>query len=154
MFSIFRIFRIVPESRYLRLTTDPLTQFWTRAAFDRRVAQKYRYVWFFDINNLGATNNEQGHAAGDMLIAAAAEELRQYFRRKRDYMTRWGGDELIVCSDRATIPPLKYCSVGRAELFEDLDRAIEEADAEMYKDKEAKKSRHNTGSGIRNLAAI
>ena len=48
-----------------------------------------------DLNGLKVTNDAFGHAAGDKLIKDAANVISSHFRR-RDVVSRWGGDEFVV----------------------------------------------------------
>lgn len=134
------MFLILSARRYRALTTDPLTGLTIRNAFDRRRATRYRYVWYLDLDGLKQINDRDGHEAGDRYIQAAIDELQQYFRRQNDYMVRWGGDEVLVFSDRASLPPLKYWSAGQSVLAGDLEAAIQGADLQMYNDKRTRKN--------------
>jgi GGDEF domain-containing protein len=136
------MFVLLSRKRYKTLTQDKLTGLVASNAFDQRKASRYKCVWFFDIDGLKEINDRRGHAAGNAHIKDGIAELLQHFRRKSDYMVRWGeGDEFLVFSDRDTIPPLKYWSAGVAIIRDDLDGAIAAADAAMYIDKQIRKSR-------------
>lgn len=83
---------------------DGLTKFLTRATFDERFQQTLeraeRYgesftVGMFDIDGLKAVNDEFGHGAGDALLRAVADSLRQA-ARKSDTLGRYGGDEFVA----------------------------------------------------------
>ncbi len=148
------MFRIVSARRYQEITTHPLTGLITRTAFDRRIARRYRYVWYFDLDGLKQINDKEGHEAGDRHIQAGIAELYQHFRRSTDYLIHWGGDELLAFSDRGELPPLKYWSAGRSNLATDLEAAIRVADAKMYNDKRLRKCRQQPpkttlGAGVR-----
>lgn len=54
--------------------------------------QKYRHH-VFDVNNLKMANDTLGHAAGNKLILATAEELTKLYPENA---YRVGGDEFIV----------------------------------------------------------
>jgi diguanylate cyclase (GGDEF)-like protein len=49
----------------------------------------------FDLDNLKAVNDTQGHLAGDLIIKALAKTLRKLVRRS-DIVARFGGDEFIA----------------------------------------------------------
>ena len=49
---------------------------------------------YIDANGLHEINNERGHEAGDQLLRAVAERLREQF--PRDDLYRVGGDEFVV----------------------------------------------------------
>lgn len=48
-----------------------------------------------DLNGLKLVNDTYGHAAGDMMLDAAADVLRKSCR-KEDIIARWGGDEFVI----------------------------------------------------------
>jgi len=52
-------------------------------------------VFYFDVDNLKAVNDAQGHVAGDALLVRTAQILRVVFR-KRDLVGRLGGDEFAA----------------------------------------------------------
>lgn len=52
-------------------------------------------VVFFDINNLKAVNDTQGHAAGDLLIQKTAESIMQVPGKNLSAF-RVGGDEFVI----------------------------------------------------------
>lgn len=119
--------------------------------------QEVTYV-SLDLNGLKRVNDNQGHLAGDELITAAGNYIRDYFGEiGRCY--RIGGDEFAVIID--------HCNVDKEKMYrefkelvadwhgslakelsismgivrgcdhdiEDLKKLIELADIEMYKDK-------------------
>lgn len=119
--------------------------------------QEMTYV-SLDLNGLKRVNDNQGHLAGDELITAAGNYIRDYFGDMgRCY--RIGGDEFAVIID--------HCNVDKEKMYrefkelvadwhgslakelsismgivrgcdhdiEDLKKLIELADIEMYKDK-------------------
>jgi diguanylate cyclase (GGDEF)-like protein len=84
--------------------TDPLTSLANRSAWEElsalHAAQLARYqrpvsIVSADLDRLKATNDREGHAAGDELIRAAAEVLRSN-TRAGDLVARTGGDEFMV----------------------------------------------------------
>jgi diguanylate cyclase (GGDEF)-like protein len=82
---------------------DTLTGLANRAGFDRRLAAAFRQagpetrfaVLFIDADELKATNDRLGHAAGDRLLVELATRLRQATRTD-DFVARIGGDEFAV----------------------------------------------------------
>ena len=106
---------------------DPLTDLLNRRAIDERAhrvfdvpAGEQRAVTAVavDINGLKATNDRDGHQAGDRLIVSVAGALRDAFARMPDAtVARVGGDEFHVL----------VCGVPTAEVVRVADRLVEES---------------------------
>jgi diguanylate cyclase (GGDEF)-like protein/PAS domain S-box-containing protein len=100
-----------------RANIDPLTALYNRAAtmaeLERLVSttgasSRATGVVFIDLDKFKPINDRLGHAAGDEVLATAAERLRQAVR-EQDLVGRIGGDEfLVVC------PGLVGAEVARA----------------------------------------
>ena len=73
--------------------TDPLTGLPHRGALAQ--APPADAVLAVDVDGLKATNDAHGHAAGDALLEAVADRLREALRRG-DAVYRTGGDEFTV----------------------------------------------------------
>jgi diguanylate cyclase (GGDEF)-like protein len=156
-----------------QLLRDPLTGLPSRLLFlnrlsvaleslqrrrDRRVA-----VLFLDLDRFKVVNDSLGHAAGDALLLAVSERLREAVRR-HETIARFGGDEFaILCEDVADekdavaiaerileslARPFRLphgeaatsASIGialGADPDEDGDDLIRDADAAMYRAKQA-----------------
>ena len=140
--------------------TDLLTGVMNRNAMDHRVAAIReagaacpKGVVFADMNGLKYVNDHQGHMAGDLMLKNAAIILQNTF--VGDEIYRVGGDEFLVLLNetdeadmRQRIADIKkkselfenvsfsagYCPLGDSQ---DIERALEVADAMMYADKEA-----------------
>ncbi len=97
----------------LAADVDALTGAWTRGAWDRLLAEEDRAyaqradpvaIVVIDLDRLKETNDRLGHAAGDDLLAAAAEAIRAAVR-SQDPVARLGGDEFAVllhdCTEHA-----------------------------------------------------
>lgn len=83
------------DYKYLA-THDELTKLKNKRAYDEDLATvkaKNTVIMFFDINNLKMANDTLGHAAGNKLILATAEELTKLYPENA---YRVGGDEFIV----------------------------------------------------------
>jgi len=120
-------------------------------------------VLFLDLDRFKVINDSLGHAAGDKLIVAVAERLRHALRR-HETVSRFGGDEFaILCEDirdeqdaiavgerilRAFSTPfhlthgdaVSSASLGIALAADpdvDVGNLIRDADAAMYRAKEA-----------------
>ena len=79
--------------------TDELTRCFNRHAYEERINNlDLREEWIYismDLNNLKHTNDSLGHAAGDELIGAAADCMRESFGNYGN-VYRIGGDEFVV----------------------------------------------------------
>ncbi len=78
---------------------------------------------YVDVDELKATNDRRGHAAGDTMlrevVAAIGSKLRPY-----DPVTRWGGDEFLCAMSDATIDSAgKRCDEAREVLATSSSRA-------------------------------
>ena len=88
-----------------RARTDELTQLLNRKEVlslietlngqSRRTGHELA-VLFCDIDRFKDINDQHGHAAGDEVLRAMAERLRQTLRTSDDLAARIGGDELLV----------------------------------------------------------
>lgn len=113
---------------------------------------------FIDVDGLKDVNDRQGHRAGDMVLVAVADALRQSVRAG-DVVARWGGDEFAVIGPGPGTAPIdmelriagRVCelppegvrdwqplvSVGSAMLTPwddgDLGSLLDAADREMYR---------------------
>jgi diguanylate cyclase (GGDEF)-like protein len=121
-------------------------------------------VFFIDVDNLKIVNDGLGHSAGDRLLVAVAEELRQV--AGDDCVARFGGDEFVVASrsvapdriadradeflaavERAEVEGVSNhvsASIGVAMALganADPERLIRDADAAMYAAKRGGRSR-------------
>lgn len=123
-------------------------------------------VGVFDIDNLKPINDSYGHHVGDLAISQVAHQIRAIVRAD-DLLFRWGGDEFFVVmlgfndtQARARMSRLNASlenvnlygmkesltigvSYGFAVFNEisELEKAVEAADAEMYKAKERRKQK-------------
>ena len=85
---------------YRMSITDQGTGLMNRVAYEKYLRKSDQRVIapaaciYIDANGLHEINNERGHEAGDQLLRAVAERLREQF--PRDDLYRIGGDEFVV----------------------------------------------------------
>lgn len=84
--------------------TDPLTGLYNRREFDARLAEEHQRarrhgkpfaLMMIDIDRFKHINDAYGHPAGDAVLKALAEVLKQQFRDV-DIIARYGGEEFVV----------------------------------------------------------
>jgi diguanylate cyclase (GGDEF)-like protein len=149
-----------------RADVDPLLDILNRRGLERELKRSLAYVkrygtpaalLYIDLDGFKAVNDRHGHAAGDTLLKAVAEELASHVRAS-DVVARLGGDEFGVLMWNAGKPqalmrardlemrieelPVLHgtaalsvgASVGVAMLSGELDAAalIDLADKDMY----------------------
>lgn len=87
-------------------TTDSLTNLYNRRYLDEHlpplIESCHRLgmplcVSLLDIDNFKPVNDEYGHQAGDMVLAATAGSISSFVRRGSDWAARYGGEEFLVC---------------------------------------------------------
>lgn len=97
-----------------RATTDHLTAVANRSSagerLDRLVATSTPFgVLYCDLRNFKAVNDSHGHSAGDHVLVAVAQRLKQVVR-SGDQVSRWGGDEFLIIVADATEASLRKLS--------------------------------------------
>jgi diguanylate cyclase (GGDEF)-like protein len=153
--------------------TDALTglgnRHWMRTMFEREVtrtmhANKALCLMMIDVDNFKLFNDRYGHIAGDRVLVAVSEALREYLR-PTDLVARFGGDEFAVLlpdlqlnQARQTAERIRQqvaglspsslatavtVSIGLASRTDDDDVAklVQRADAAMYDAKQAGRNR-------------
>lgn len=107
---------------------DELTGLMSRRAFDEEMARRGPNILkkptpkdrqedqeepenvvfvIFDIDHFKKVNDTRGHNAGDVVLYEVAQTIRQYVRRS-DMVARWGGEEMVVAFDGATLDGAKW----------------------------------------------
>jgi diguanylate cyclase (GGDEF)-like protein/PAS domain S-box-containing protein len=154
---------------------DQLTGLANRALFQDRLSQAVALarrhrgklgLLYFDLDRFKPVNDNYGHTAGDMVLCAVAERLRESVRES-DTVARLGGDEFAVIlaeigsrpDAQAVAEKLKVsisepyplddvivsigASIGIAVFPDDaalLEDLVKVADQDMYRQKEARKA--------------
>jgi diguanylate cyclase (GGDEF)-like protein len=85
--------------------TDQLTGIANRRRHDLYSIMKWKEatrlqipfsICMFDIDHFKAYNDTYGHPAGDKVIAAVAQTIKQYLQRTTDFTARYGGEEFVA----------------------------------------------------------
>ena len=83
---------------------DPLTNTYNRRTLEQsfqklsmtcKREEKKLGIIMLDLNNFKEINDSYGHQIGDEVLVHVASILEE-FRRKGDWIARWGGDEFVV----------------------------------------------------------
>ena len=91
---------------------DPLTGLYNRRhlneTFERELQRCARNkrpltVWIIDVDHFKDFNDENGHDAGDEVLAAVAKNLKQQLRFE-DMLCRWGGEEFVAILPEMGMP--------------------------------------------------
>ena len=160
------------ESKLTYISThDALTDLYNRAYFDQEMIRFKNENLFpvsiimVDLDDLKKTNDRYGHPAGDRLLVQVAQALKTGFR-SGDVVTRLGGDEFAILlpqSDQNAVEkavqrfkdlialmnsgdieiPIRL-SIGACTVdhTESLENALQQADQNMYLDKQNKTANH------------
>lgn len=94
------------EELAIQSSRDPLTGLYNRRYFQQRMAQldanpaelatnTVRATYLIDIDHFKRINDRRGHPAGDAVLIAVAERLREALR-EADMIVRWGGEEFLI----------------------------------------------------------
>ncbi len=88
-----------------QLSVDSLTEVWNRAGFDehlervvslKAVLGQPAVLFMIDVDDFKWINDKYGHPAGDETLRRVAARLDHTFRRKGDFLCRYGGDEFAA----------------------------------------------------------
>lgn len=146
-----------------QLYHDALTGAYNRRYYEEQ-AKSMRYidaVAMLDANNFKGINDHYGHAAGDCLLKAVCESIKECIRSS-DILIRLGGDEFVLLM--ANIPEIVFyqkiseikqkiseiklpdypdikcaAAIGGVYGIQPIENALTEADRLMYLDKHASK---------------
>lgn len=97
-------------TKELRLlaTTDYLTKLYNRRYFMEQVSYYVKKdnnplsLILFDIDDFKGINDTYGHNGGDAVLVAISDILTSSLREK-DIISRWGGEEIMICLPDTTI---------------------------------------------------
>jgi diguanylate cyclase (GGDEF)-like protein len=164
-YQLFQEFSNVQFELERNATTDALTKIGNRRALEqdferyqaigrRKGMQLVLSSW--DVDGLKRINDEQGHRAGDQYLLRCVRAL-QHATRKGDGLYRTGGDEFVGLHLGLTAGTPIVERV-RSEFFnvsvgfsiftqETLDKALSDADAQMYAEKRHRKGKSGRGTG-------
>lgn len=114
-----------------KATLDALTGLCNRAEFERlleaRVADANRHesslaLLYLDLDRFKSINDTQGHHAGDMVLKAAADRLREC-SRDTDLVARLGGDEFVMVLE--SNEPRRAASLVSGKILQAFARVVE-----------------------------
>ncbi len=109
--------------------TDALTNLPNRYRFEQYMLEWEEKdcptaVLLFDVNYLKRTNDTEGHLAGDRLIRAAAECIRDCFGDEEGNCFRFGGDEFAAVVKHCTPESLRFKTRRFEEMQKQRDLSI------------------------------
>jgi diguanylate cyclase (GGDEF)-like protein len=64
---------------------------------DSSVKNEPLSVIFADLDFFKAVNDTYGHSAGDYVLREVANEFRKNIRLEKDWVSRYGGEEFLIC---------------------------------------------------------
>lgn len=114
-----------------KATQDALTGLYNRAEFERllgaRVADANRHetslaLLYLDLDRFKSINDTQGHHAGDVVLKAAADRLREC-SRDTDLVARLGGDEFVMVLE--SNEPRRAASLVSGKILQAFARVVE-----------------------------
>ena len=114
---------------------DPLTGLPNRSYVQRRFSQLQRSgervcVLIIDLDRFKAINDSHGHDAGDSVLKAAADALKQELREK-DVVSRWGGEEFVMLVPASSIERGQAIAERARQNLERLVIQIQDADVSV-----------------------
>lgn len=105
---------VAMQSRALREMAyiDPLTGLYNRRTFDAHIGREFLAcrreevplgIVMLDVDCFKAYNDHYGHQAGDEALVSVARVLQDSLRRPRDFLARYGGEEMICVVPNSNI---------------------------------------------------
>ena len=91
---------------------DALTKVYCRAALDDHVSDICQMaqiitpsaiMFLMDVDHFKWVNDEFGHTAGDDILQRVSAAMRREYRRRGDFIARYGGDEFVAVIEEGTL---------------------------------------------------
>lgn len=85
---------------------DSLTELYNRRYIDERLPVELLNaslkneplsIIFADLDYFKKINDTYGHSAGDFILKEFSKELKNYIRKGKDWVARFGGEEFLIC---------------------------------------------------------
>ena len=106
-------------------------------------------VVFLDVDRFKVVNDSLGHAAGDELLKAVADRLRESLRPD-DVVARFGGDEFTVLVERVADEPAAMEMADR--VLSILNRPVNLSHGETYVTRASASRSHSRERRVRNCS--
>jgi diguanylate cyclase (GGDEF)-like protein len=109
--QVHHLMRELHQAR-LESATDPLTALYNRRAFEECLQHTLNLNRLFgypatmlliDIDHFKQVNDTYGHATGDAVLRAVAEQIVRVCKRRSDFAARYGGEEFAVILRETTL---------------------------------------------------
>ena len=109
---------------------DPLTQLFNRAALADELERVTALGSFLsqqpclvmlDVDHFKTINDQFGHATGDAMLKAVADNIARHFMRREDLVARYGGEEFAVLVCDSTLQR----SIERADRLREAQKKLE-----------------------------
>ena len=127
-------FKEIRDLKYLAYH-DELTGLHNRHYLNSLSVDKYKYVYFIDINDL-KNYNQEGHINGDNHIISCISYIKHHYVSKEDCFVRYAGDEFVLLTtSKIDIRTNHLFSVGEAVLSGSFKSCVEIADRRMIVNK-------------------
>jgi diguanylate cyclase len=98
------------------MALDPLTRLFNRGALDERLERtaclaaltgQDAALFMVDLDHFKQVNDTHGHPVGDLVLKAVADACVRCFPRQRDFVARYGGEEIAIVGFDAPVSSLK-----------------------------------------------
>ncbi len=122
--------RVELENKLAQLAmTDGLTSLFNRRAFDEALLREWRATLrtghptslvLLDVDNFKAFNDHYGHQVGDDCLKTIASCVAATVRRPRDFVARYGGEEIAVILPETYLDGARYVAESVRQAVEGL----------------------------------